>query len=166
MRVVFLLVGMFYFIPSFADGKMSNVDLVWKAKGLQALETLEKLIKKNGDSKGKKLTDEDHCEWQLANAYASFVDSTLSDIVRKKAGPGMTVYWMVLTSDGTMHAQIGYLYSDKSASLVGFRIGKLENGSASAIILAAAPQMVGVQANGCNYIFPMSDPFGVISQGK
>lgn len=53
--IVSSMSGYFSIASDTMSEKMQAVDRLWKARGLQAIEQIDTLIKKNGTSKGRNL---------------------------------------------------------------------------------------------------------------
>lgn len=118
IKTIFLIL-LLYPLCSFSS--QDSIDLLLKARGLQAVEKIEKLAKKNGDSKSKNLTKKEKCEWNLELAYYAFAHPDLTKTVRKpvyqnKSKEATAFILVIPEDDGTMGLQINFTYEKKTDS--------------------------------------------------
>lgn len=159
---LFLLVAVVASQPALADEKLNPVDLLLKARGLQAMETMEKLVNKNGDSRGKNLTKAERCTWRLESFYMAFAHPEFSKIVRKPAGMGMTAYnFPVMANDeGDMVAQIQYKYLPERKAPVLISVPLVKEG-ASVNLAPTISNTLSVATKDCAFMFPFDDPLKI-----
>lgn len=138
----------------------SDHDLLWKARGLKAQERLQKLNEKNGDSKGKKLTKKELCEYRLEAAYAAFANSELSKVVHKEEN-GIEVFKIVLVDhskpSGRQMSQLNYSYDVKSGKLTAVANFQLAD-DWFLVLIPGFPGHVSLKGGGCSYIFDQEQP--------
>lgn len=143
---------------SHAESKPDAVDRVWKARGLQALEKLEALAKKNGASKGKNLSKKDHCEWSLEKVFISFAHPELWNIVRKPLNNAGYAYNMVFMNEGKTTGQIGILYSNGKNVPWGIRVSNAKVEDFETVFLIGAPAIF-VNTPTCIFTIPTEKPY-------
>ncbi len=145
---------------STAMAESGKLDLLWKARGLQAQVAIEKLSKKNGDSKGKNLSKKEHCKWNLENVFFAFANSELSKIVRES--PKDAEVFKMLFSDpeaktGSKLTQLSVTYGKGSTEPDAFQTVLVAEGWRVTTI-PKAPDILGIRGGGCLYVVPLKDP--------
>lgn len=140
-----------------------SIDLRLKARGLQAIERLEKLIKKNGDSKGKKLTKKELCEWSYETIYYSFVHPELSKIVKRPAyqqlhKDSLAYLFLLSEIEGGLAFQMNYIYLKKTDSEPTLsEISTLKDGWRIKVS-HTSPNIINVNSPNCFFQFNLKDP--------
>ena len=111
-----LLAFVFLFsVPGFAQ----RVEKEFSARAFEAVDKTEKLMTKNGDSRGKNLTPQERCDWQLENIYMAFAHPELSKIAIVPAYPellgkdGRAYRFVLLDNEGELGFQMNYVYAGK-----------------------------------------------------
>lgn len=136
-----------------------NVDLVWKARGLQAFDRIEELQKKNGNSRGKALSKLETCEWALERAFMPFASPELSKIVRKKSGPADAYILLFSGGDGNM-TQVSYLYGASQFKPLAVKVPALAKDWQ---VIMLPDGVFAVSGDGCQFTFSMTDPLQITS---
>lgn len=146
---------------SIANAESDNIDLLLKARGLQAVERIEKLVEKNQDSKGKSLSKKERCDWDLEKIYYAFAHPEASKIVKKTTDDkkGNVFIFLVSSSDEDgIGFQISYIYLKKSDSKPsGVKIPTLKTGW-EIVTTTKATDLIVVGGPTCNFIFNINDP--------
>lgn len=142
-----------------------DIDLLLKARGLQAMERLEVLSKKNGNSKGKNLTKKEHCEWQMENFYFAFAHPETSKIVKKSVykqlGEGITAYIFILNTESGFGFQMNYIYRLKTdAKPFLSEISHIKDGWVVKVI-RELPNHLTVTNSKCIYSFNLENPLDI-----
>lgn len=141
-------------LPSHASDY--DIELLWKARALKANETLEPLVKKNGDSKGKNLKKEELCKWRMENAYMAHMFPDLAKTVKEKSNDFIVFKLLFIDSD-KMYAQVNFTYKKGSSKPTSTHILMLQN-DASAGILNEYQNILVIKYNKCAVGIPMDDP--------
>lgn len=112
-----------FILCCFSIAFAQDVDLLWKARGLQALENLEKIEKQIKPEKKMQKDDFEKLkhEAMLESAYAMIIG--YPDITVKKT-PILAAYHLILSygDDGVL--DVAYLYDIKTYQYMGMRIDK------------------------------------------
>lgn len=166
MRAI-LVFAMLFSITARAD--MAEIDRLWKARGLQAIEKLEKLIKKNGDSKGKNLSAKEHCDWALENMFIAFANPETSKIVRKSEGE--TTVFKVLFVDETkvknrQITQVNFIYNEKKSKTPDAYAVMLVADDWAVSSVAKVPNHILILSDKCSFLFPTNDPLSAIADAN
>jgi hypothetical protein len=82
--IYILASAMLLVLPSEASDVSDKVDLLWKARGLQAEERVEKLRSKSGAIEVGKLTKKQVCDLMLEGAYFGFARPNTWKMIRKR----------------------------------------------------------------------------------
>ncbi len=159
MLVLSLLLGI-----NSAYSSDNSIDLLLKARGLQALERIEKLSKKNGDSKGSNLTKKESSEWAYENMYFAFAHPELSKIVKKSVYQSIskdaTAYIFIIMDDksNSMGFQMNYIYAKSTdrAPLIS-EISTIKEGW-RVKVFERIPGMISVLSPDCLFTFSLKDP--------
>lgn len=108
----------------FVHAKSDNPsqDILWKARGLQAFENVEKLTK----IEKAKLTKQQKCDWLLDGAFMGFSVPEMAKIVRKKTEKD-DIFIMIF-SDGEMHAQVSFIYKLNGSMPDFLKVPQLKDG--------------------------------------
>lgn len=140
----------------------SRVDLLWKARGLQALEKLEKLSKKNGDSKEKNLSKADLCQQKLENAFVAFAKPETSTFVRQNI-KGTEVFKMFFFQKNKEYTQINVNYSLKNKENEPAEIDVLKIADESFLVLTPKySELIALRGDGCIFSIPKNDPLAAM----
>lgn len=141
------------------DG-FDKIDLLWKARGLQAKERIEKLQKAlNRNETGP--TQKQKCAKVLEIAYATFATPGMAEFAVKQNGDRRT-YWVLFiptSGNADVVAQIGYNFDKNSLRPTGVRIVGLKGEDAEVVLIPDAPNTFSMRVDGCTYIFKTLDPF-------
>jgi hypothetical protein len=158
---IFTIALTFYASVSFG-GDLAVVDRLWKARALQAMEKIDKLTVKNGDSRGKNLTKQELCEWGLESSYFAFANPDLSKIVIKNVGD-MRYYSIILRGNDDF-TQINYSYNTKTGNFVRPAVVALAKGWV--IPLEPKLDQIVLLSDTCLFMIPMTDPLnGMVQAG-
>jgi hypothetical protein len=144
-------------VSSFAES--SKIDLLWKARGLQAVEKIA-AIKKSSNEK-KNYSKEKKCELALEEYYASFTSPEKAKLLRE-TNKGSEIYNIVFgnqTPGNKSNLTIVRVVYDSEQSAAPDGIGVVELASSwSFTIFTKYPDAVALRGNGCTFIFPIKDP--------
>ncbi len=103
-----------------AQADQDTVDLLLKARGLQALERMDKLSTKAKATKDKKLSKLEQCEWSFESAYAAFALPETMKIVKKSAYVSKTseatAYIIYIKAENEEAFQMNYVFLGKAAT--------------------------------------------------
>jgi len=128
----------------------STINLIWRARGLQAIEKLEKLAEK------KSLSDKEKCDVQLETMFMQFAKPELAKLIIKKA---QDIEWFILAKEtGNSVGQISFGYEGENSAPTAWKVVKPDNDW----------QIVHVKNNGvwanlfsigkCNYLIDIENP--------
>ena len=150
---------------SYASG--NKLDFLWKARALQAVEKLEKLIKKNGNSKGKNLTKQEHCEWALENVFQAFVNLGTQKLVKEIINKSHNYKIVFVDQDQNENqriTQVNFTY-EPHRSLETSMVGVLKIADNWSVgVIPTVPDYIAVKSPKCIFSFPVKDPFLVLAQ--
>lgn len=137
----------------------SKIDLQWKARALQAVERIQKLVKKNGDSKGKALSKREHCEWDLELLFYPFALPDLADVVRKPAGTDARSYFVLFSAkeDKKLAGQLGFVYDQKRQTPIAVKMPMFSLDEAEGFLIPGA-NAIYVNTAKCTFTIPIKDP--------
>jgi hypothetical protein len=128
-----------------------DVDLLWRARGLQALNNLENLTKKYNKSL-----------WlETAIEYAFALHSSNKNNVHK-IDSGLDFYKIILKADNSQLFCFNYIYDHKSGALIGVKIELLPKGW-QIIVSPAYPNkiIVDIPKNDNKVFFDTNNPFDI-----
>lgn len=142
-----------------------KVEQTFLGRALKASDRLIELTNKNGDSRGKNLTSQELCEWQLESAYLGFGDPKLSKILVKPAytellGKDARAYNFLLLDAETREIgfQMNYVFADKDNLIpVSTEIYVVKEGWTAKFLPEFKDQVV-INSPSCTYWFKLNDP--------
>lgn len=107
-----------FILCCFSTAFAQDVDLLWKARALQASEKMENFLKQSKKVDSKKA----RIEMMVESAYAMII--AMPDITVKKT-PAIVVYHLILNygEDGIL--DVAYLYDVKTYEYYGMRVDRL-----------------------------------------
>lgn len=163
MKVTLILIAIS--LSSSLQSKTLDLELLLKARGLQALERIETLSKKNGKSQGKNLSKKELCEWNLEKIYYGFSIPDLTKTLIKKFGT-VTKYALLINEDSTSGPQIHYGYDHSQSNIpIGTEIFNLNN-VWRATISKKMDNYILISSDKCMYFFNDTDPLDSFSSSK
>jgi hypothetical protein len=100
---------------------ISEVDRLWKARGLQANEEMLRIFKqlpakelfKAGGKKVNTIHKKLSCQLALEEAFSLFATEGLNDILSKDRGAAQD-FRLIFRSEGKIWAQVNFLYDKKT----------------------------------------------------
>ena len=140
-----------------AESKLDAVDRIWKARGLQAFEKLKTLNTKNGDSKGKKLSQKEHCQWILENTFLGFAIPDLTDVVRKPVGKTIRAYIMAFMDNGIL-GQVSFFYPTDGNAPVAVKVPQAKLNEFEFLMVLGSTDLI-VNTSKCSFTIPSEKPY-------
>lgn len=149
-----------FILCCFSTAFAQDVDLLWKARALQASEKMEKFLKQSKKVDSKKA----RIEMMVESAYAMII--AMPDIAVKKT-PAIVVYHLILNYGDDGMLDVAYLYDAKTYKYQGVRIDRLPK---HRCIVFLQGNQLGDFLTISNYddnsepmiIFSKSDPFNTL----
>lgn len=141
------------------------VEKQWLDRAGESLKILEKLIAKNGDSKGKNLSKDESCQWKLESNFSLFISSyssfskenpkslMLEDHPEEKA----RVYRIPIFEDKDIKAHINCVYKYGSTQPDTLNVMNLTKG-VSVAAMAKNPGFITIRTEKCIYVIKVADP--------
>jgi hypothetical protein len=110
------------FVPWISKADSKSVDLLWKARGLQAIERLAELNKK------KTLTTAENCEKRREVLYSSYAKLDESKELIHQLPGEITLRNIILISDSSEAAIFSIMYANKKEVSSGIKVHVLPKG--------------------------------------
>lgn len=150
-----------WLFPAIAQAESSQIELLMKARGLQSIERIEALIKKNGHSKGKNLSKKEECDWALENLYLPFANPETAGIVAKTLSNGDRVFNMLFRQDDRFHVQVQYRIVKTAAENTIFNVTQVDPETSLVALIPGAPEFVFVKTGNCFFTVSIKNPLGI-----
>lgn len=150
-----------------AFAQWDQIDRLWMARGMQAIDKSLKMLEEiPQEKKGKKkstgelLGPKQRCEFMLESSYSAFANPDLKDIV-KKPHSGMMSYRMSFV-DGDIVAQLYFLYKAGKQTPSHVHVARLTGDWTAMVAMEEETVLIG--GSGCIFGFSLSAPLdGVAS---
>ena len=135
----------------------NDYDLVWKARGLKALERAEELVSELKTA-GPKKKSQLECELMAERAYMGFSMKETEKIVSKKSGK---LQWRILIFGPDMDLQISLMYENDGTKLSGWKVPKM--GPGWQVSSARGTDKLLVFGEKCSFALDLERPMSLIS---
>lgn len=146
------------FILAFSNLCIADeIDLVWKARGIKALEDGQEIsdkIKSIGNSKKEKSKLE--CEFMRERAYMGFARKETEAIVAKK---GKDLYARILLFGSDLETQVSLLFDPAGHKLNGWKVPTLGSGWQVATIRGT--DHIFILGPQCSFILDLDHPLSI-----